>query len=101
MILYNVTVKIDKTIENEWVAWMKSTHIPEVLQTNIFTEHKFCKILFPVDEDDGQTYAIQYFCNSMDDLEEYQAKFAKKLQEKHSTKYKNRFVAIRTLMEIL
>ncbi len=101
MILYNVTVKIDDNIEKDWVEWMKTVHIPEVMATNMFNEHKFCKIIFPTDDDGGQTYAIQYFCNSMDELNNYQDKFAKELQAKHSAKYKNRFVAIRTLMEIL
>ena len=29
MILYNVTVNIDKDVEQDWINWMKNTHIPE------------------------------------------------------------------------
>jgi len=101
MILYNVTVKIDQNVEEEWFAWMKGVHIPEILETGFFVEHKICKIVFPVDDDGGSTYAIQYFCNTMDDLNAYQSKFAKDLQAKHKQRYNNRYVAIRTLMEVL
>jgi hypothetical protein len=33
MILYNVTVSVDPEIHDEWLAWMKSKHIPDVLAT--------------------------------------------------------------------
>ena len=33
MILYNVTVNIDTDVEEDWIEWMKETHIPEVMKT--------------------------------------------------------------------
>ena len=39
MIVYNVTVKIEKDIHDDWLAWMKETHIPEVLKTNLFEDN--------------------------------------------------------------
>ncbi len=99
MILYNVTVKLEFEIEKEWFKWMKEVHVPEMLATGIFQEHKFCKIIFPTGED-GVTYAIQFFCKDMEALEEYQKNFAKELQEKHKSLFNNRYIAIRTLMEV-
>ena len=32
MIIYNVTISIDKEVENYWLDWMKNTHIPDVMQ---------------------------------------------------------------------
>ena len=32
MIIYNVTISIDKEVENHWLDWMKNTHIPDVMQ---------------------------------------------------------------------
>gem|GEM_PF-5619184 len=29
-ILYNVTINIDHNTSEEWLQWMKSTHIPDV-----------------------------------------------------------------------
>jgi hypothetical protein len=51
--------------------------------------------------DDEITYAIQYTCENMDKLNEYQEKYAPKIQEKHTSRYKGKFGAFRTLLEIV
>jgi len=100
MILYNVTVKIDKDVEAEWLQWMKEDHIPEVMDTGLFTENKLCRLL-SIDDPDGTTYAIQFFCIGLDEFILYQEKYAPGLQEKHSKLFKGKFVIFRTLMEVL
>ena len=42
MIIYNVTISIDKEMEKTWIDWMKSTHIPDVMNTGMFLD---CKII--------------------------------------------------------
>ena len=96
MIVYNVSIKIEPNIEEEWLQWMKEKHIPDVLETGIFSGHKFLEI---TNEEAENTYAIQYYCPSMQDLETYFSDFAPKLQEEHSKKYINKFVAFRTIMK--
>ena len=98
MILYNVTINIDSSVHDEWLEWMKSTHIPEVLATGLFTDNKIFRIITDEDEE-GITYSIQYFLNNMDDYEKYQNEFSGKLQEDHSGKFRDKFVAFRTIME--
>lgn len=97
MILYNVTINIEESIHDEWLKWMKSVHIPDVLATGLFVDNKIFKIIS--DQEEGYTYSIQYFLNSMEDYKKYQKDFAPKLQEEHSAKYRNKFVAFRTIME--
>ena len=40
MIIYNVTVSIDESVKGEWLDWMKTEHIPEVMACGIFTKSK-------------------------------------------------------------
>ena len=56
MYIYNVTVTLEESIHDEWVKWMKETHIPDVMRTGYFTENKFCKLLV---EEKETTYAVQ------------------------------------------
>ena len=98
-IIYNVTVNIDDSVHDEWLEWMQTQHIPDVMSTGYFLENKICKIL--VDEDSGRCYSIQYTCASMNDLQEYQKHHASRLQKIHTEKYKDKFVAFRTLLEII
>ena len=97
MIIYNVTVSIDQSIHEDWLQWMKDIHIPEVMETGFFLENKICRLMV----DDEITYAIQYTCENMDKLNKYQEKYAPKIQEKHTSRYKGKFGAFRTLLEIV
>lgn len=99
MIIYNVTVKIDNDVHEEWLSWMKETHIPEVLNTGYFVGNQIAKVL--IDDEDGITYSIQYRCETMGKLEEYYEKHAPQLQQDHAERYKDKFVAFRTLLEIV
>ena len=99
MILYNVTVNVDDSVHNEWLKWMKDVHIPDVLATGLFIESKIFKII--TEELNENTYSIQYFLKSMEDYKKYQMEYAPKLQEEHSSKYRNKFVAFRTIMELV
>ena len=65
MIIYNVTVKIEQSLANDWVEWMKSKHIPDVIATGLFSTYRLCRI-FEDDADGGMTFATQYFCNNLD-----------------------------------
>ncbi|PSL04284.1 DUF4286 family protein [Cecembia rubra] len=98
MLLYNVTVNIEKDAEKDWVIWMKETHIPDVLATGMFFENRFYKILH--DSEDGSVnYSVQYFSDSMDKILEYQKVYAPKLQQDTKDKFGEKFVVFRTLLE--
>lgn len=98
MILYNVTIGIDKDIETEWVKWMKTEHIPEILETGIFIHHKFYKVLSH-DDETSVSYCIQYFTKSIEQFNLYLKEFAPAFVEKHRIRFKDKHVAFRTLLE--
>ncbi len=100
MIIYNVTVKVSPEINDDWKAWMKGVHIPEVMATGLFTEKKFCRLLLQ-DETDGITYTIQYFCRSLGDLQRYQGSHAPDLKMKHLDRYGDKALAFRTVLEVI
>lgn len=99
MIIYNVTVNIENDVREEWLEWMKEKHIPDVMKTGHFLENKICKVL--VDEEQGTTYSIQYTCESMETLNNYQREHSPRLQKEHAEKFANKFVAFRTLLEVV
>ena len=99
MILYNVTVKIEKSVEEEWLEWMKTVHVPDVMNTGLFVRYQICRLL--IEEEDGSTYSFQYTCPDMASFERYQGDHAQALQADHTQRYKDRFVAFRTMMQIV
>ena len=101
MIIYNVTVNVEEEIHADWIVWMKEVHIPAVMNTGVFIENKICKVLSTTEDETGHTYAVQYTCLSMEDLENYQKNHAPRLQKEHLDRYQGKFVAFRTLLEVI
>jgi len=99
MVLYNVTVSIDEHIHEEWLEWMKSKHIPDVMSTGHFLESRISRV--HGEEEGGITYAITYVCSSQEEFDEYQMNHAPSLQEEHSSKYAGQFAAFRTMLTVI
>ncbi|MBL4861710.1 MAG: DUF4286 family protein [Crocinitomicaceae bacterium] len=99
MILYNVTVSIDEGIHEEWLEWMKTKHIPDVMNTGCFIESRISRV--HGEEEGGLTFAISYVSPSQEKLDEYQEKHAPALQREHAEKYNGQFAAFRTLLTVL
>ncbi len=98
MFLYNVTVGVDKEIANEWLHWMKTEHIPDVLNTGMFSSAHIYKILHETDEG-TLSFSVQYFAETIGAVEAYLEKHAPRLREESNAKFPNRFAAFRTLLE--
>jgi hypothetical protein len=99
MILYNVTVSIDASAEQDWLEWMRSNHIPNVIATGCFMEGRLSRI--HAEEEGGLTYAVSYVSPSQEKFDEYQSVHAPVLQKEHIERYSGKFAAFRTLMTIV
>jgi len=100
MIIYNVTVKVENSIADAWVNWMKTEHMPELMHTGLFVDCCLCRLL-EQDEADGVTYTAQYFCEGMEQYNQYIALHAEKMRNKGFMLFGGKFVAFRTIMEII
>jgi len=99
MILYNVTVSLDPGIQEDWLDWMRTTHIPDVMKTGCFIESRISRV--HGEEEGGVTYAVSYVTESEEMYEHYQATHAPSLQKDHSERYAGQFAAFRTMLTIL
>jgi hypothetical protein len=98
MFLYNVTVGIDKDVEQEWLQWVKDEHIPNVMDTGMFFDYKIYKVLH--DQEEGSvSYSVQYFAHTINHITLYFEKFAPALLEQHRMRFRDKHVAFMTLLE--
>ena len=100
MFIYNVTIKVDQSIAEEWLIWLKEEHIPEVIATGCFT-HATILRLMEVDETDGPTYAVQYHAESIALYNQYIRKFSDEMRKTGMDKWGNKFIAFRSVMEVV
>lgn len=100
MIIYNVTVGVDKSIESQWLTWMRDSHIPKVMATGAFVGQQMMKVITH-DDPQSSSYAIQYAATSMEKLQDYLARFAPALRKDVQDKFGDKQVSYRTILEVL
>ncbi|SEJ28884.1 protein of unknown function [Cyclobacterium xiamenense] len=98
MILYTITINIDNEREAEFVEWMKYEYLPRVMQTGLFFEKRFFRLL-QEDNGDGINFSAQFFAESMEDLEFYQKKYSATLWDMLKEKFGSQFVSFRSVLE--
>jgi len=98
MLLYNVTIAIDKVVEPEWLIWMRDQHIPAVLATGYFKDCKMYKVLHDEGED-NTSYSVQFFATNIEAVVAYLDNAAPAIMEALRAKFKNRHVVFQTLLE--
>ena len=97
MLLYNVTLIIEDAVADAWLIWMNEEHIPQVMATGKFVSNRLLKVIDSPNE--GVTFCAQYLAENMGEYLDYQENFALDLQNELNEKFKEKFVAFRTLME--
>ncbi|MDG1915089.1 MAG: DUF4286 family protein [Crocinitomix sp.] len=97
-IIYNVTISVDVEKSEEWLAWMKEVHIPDVMNSGFFIESKISKVIGH--EEGGKTFAVQYLCENMATYEQYQTEAAPALQEHHTKLFGTKTAAFRTILRV-
>ena len=100
MLIYNVTTKVDWSIQEAWVQWMQRVHIPEILQTGCFTGSILLRLL-ETDEKEGPTYAVQYRAHSKADYNRYIELYSPALRQTVIDQWGNKIISFRTLMEVI
>lgn len=100
MYIYNVTTNIDDSVHDQWISWMRDTHIPEMLATGKFTHAKMCRVLV-AEEMGGTTYSVQYRTADRETLLRYYKEDAPRLREKALQLFADKMIAFRTEMEII
>jgi len=100
MIIYNVTVQVEDSIAAQWLSWMQQEHIPEVMNTGCFLKYQLVKI-FNAEHNSTTTYAVQYYAADNTQLDHYLETYAQNLRHKGFELWGNRFIAFRTIMEVI
>lgn len=100
MIIYNVTINIHESVQDQWLSWMQTKHIAAVLATGKFTSARLVKVLIE-EEMGGTTYSVQYTTDSKETLEKYYQEDAPRLREEGLQLFGDKMLAFRTELELI
>ncbi len=98
--IYAVTVQIQLSHHDEWLAYMKDGHIQDVLDTGCFSKATMTKVL-KEDEREGFTYTIHYHFDEFYSFTTYEEIHASKLQEEHQKLFDGKFLAFRSIHRVI
>ena len=98
MFIYNITTKVDHAILNEWLQWQKEIHIPDIMATGFFTEHRFYKLL-EHDDHEGEIFVTQFLAASKEDYDIYTQQHAPQLQQKALIRWNDKIASFRNLLQ--
>lgn len=101
MVQYQVHVKIDLDIREEWEKWMREVHIPDVLETGMFLRCRICRADEAAADAPRAHYVFQYDAANRADFERYQKEHSPALQKEHTERYEGRYEAWREVLELI
>jgi len=100
MIIYNVTIKVQASIHQQWLIWIKAEHIPAILNTGCFTHSTILQLL-ETDESEGPTYALQFHTESKAQYNRYLELFSTELRKKSYEKWGDKFIGFSSVMQVV
>ena len=100
MIIYNVTTKVDWSVHDQWLEWMRQEHMAAVVATGCFEKYQLARLL-EVDDTEGPTYTAQYFAPSRAQYHRYLEVHAPKLRQESISKWGDRVIGFRSLMQVV
>ena len=101
MILYNITINIDKSIHDQWLKWMQEKHIPDIIATGKFSSARLVKVLIEDEMDETATYSVQFLTTNKETLEQYYTENAPALRQESVILFGDKMLTFRTELEII
>lgn len=98
MIIYQVEVTVPNDLVAQWLEYMTSHHIDDVLATGMFSSSELTQVVDPT-ATDVVVFRVRYSCTSHGHLARYRAEFAPALMADHTRIFGDRVNAVRSVTE--
>ncbi len=98
--IYNITTKVTKDIQADWLQWLKEIHSTNIIATGCFTSVTIAQ-LKDIDDSEGPTYVAQYFTDEKSKIETFIALYLEAFNEEAFARWGNKFISFRTTMQVV
>ena len=100
-LIYSVSVSLGVEDADEWLSWMRDTHLQRVMATDCFTGYRLHKLIAPAEDITLVTFNVQYQCADREAYDRYQREHAPRLQAESKEAFGERAHAFRSLLDLL
>lgn len=102
MILYNTTFVVDIQVIEPFRSWVLSTFIPRALESGVFFDPLFTKIVPQLPQDEtSESFAVQFKAQEMVDAQNWNDTVSLRLVGDIQNVYRDSVLAFSTFMEII
>ena len=98
MIIYNITINIDKTVHEEAIHWLKQTHVKRIMNDKIADNCHILQVM-NISEEEGHTYCLHYELKDKESLVENLSDIEDKLLNDLSILFGEKVLTFSTLLE--
>lgn len=99
MIIYNTTFHADKSIDKEFIEWIRREYIPKALAGGILAEPRLTRVFGHESDNGGQSYSLQFRAESLDGLSRWYESIGNSLVDSVAGKFGNAVAGFSTLLE--
>lgn len=99
MYLYNITLIVEDASAASFLNWIKSVYVPQVIETGLYASNKLLTVVDSPNE--GVTFCAQFVAETRDKHNQFTDIYEPILNADLDSKYRNKYVSYRTLMEII
>lgn len=99
MTIYNITVLIKESIEQEWLRYVQAEFIPAIMETGFFQSFQLLQVTDSPNE--GLTYCVQFRTNEIYLLQSYQSLYAPQIESKQQLAFPNQLVTFSSTMKLI
>ena len=99
MIIYNITFHIEKDILPDCLNFLKSTYIPLATQSGFMHSPRMHRVLPHVDEEEGNSYAIQFRVKNVDTLNYWIEQEGLRLSHELVRRFGSKVIGFTTVLE--
>ncbi len=101
MVLYNTTFVVDSRVIEPFKSWVASAFIPGALDSGVFIDPLFTRILSTQGDETAESFAVQFKAREMADAQNWNDTTGARLIEDIQETYHDSVLAFSTFMEII
>ena len=97
MIVYQVRITVNATAHDEWLHWMRTVHVPDVIATGLISSFQ----IWRAKNSEAVEYRYNFYFMDEKSFDKYQKEFATKLKAHPHERFPDQFKATRQIFHQL
>tara|TARA_Y100000766_G_scaffold271053_1_gene269518 strand:- start:213 stop:527 length:315 start_codon:yes stop_codon:yes gene_type:complete len=97
MIIYSITTAIEDSIEKKWLDFMQKTQIPSIMNTGLFIDFRFVRIIPSQGVD--LSYNLQLRCKGYAELNRYRSENEPKMERLIKQNFEGKYATFQSVLD--